>query len=355
MRGIRFSMVFMTLILGVGIFGLFAPYAQGASFTSLKAEFDGLVNDPARSGLRDSWLSLEKKFAQLEAQSSGEEAASAAFYHACSRQELGRRSFSSADHKEAVKLFAYTANKYPKSAVAPESLVRQGGILYRLGNKKAAVPILEKLVAEYPSSACTAEAKNMLDEYRKKSGAAPAAPAKTSVSDAAGGKTPAKSAAKDSVTLKNITWSKKGQRAVITLDLDNTASVAHNFLPPDTARKTPGRLYLDIAGALPHESLKTGASPKGLVVTGIRTGKTDGGTRVTLECDGVQCYVVRSPKGSPQIIQIEVSRKEDIKGGISVAKPAAAGAATGTSAASAPKKGTRPSSSVIEQLGLTVK
>lgn len=350
MRGICFSAAFAVLLVGACIFGIFAPHAQGASFTSLKSEFDELLTDPSRAGLRDSWLNLEKKFAQLEAESSGEEAASAAFYHARSRQELGRRSFSSVDHKEAVKLFAHTAEKYPKSRVAPESLVRQGGILYRLGHKKAAVPILEKLVTSYPKSPVIAEAQAMLHEYKGGKPAAQAAPpaAAAKTPAPASGKTAATpSAAKNSVTLKNITWTKKGQRAIVTLELDNTASVAHNFLPPDAARKTPGRLYLDIAGALPHESLKNDASPKGLVVTGIRTGKTEGGTRVTLECDGVQCYVVRSPKGSPQIIQIEVSRKEDIKGGISVSQPAAVAAPA--------KKGAKPSSSVIEQLGLTVK
>ena len=315
--------------------------AQGGPLQRLISQFDALDKDPVRGSRRDLWMALEDKFSAIATKNKGNAGAQAAFYHARSRQELGRRSYLPSDHREAAARFSAVAQQFPKHAVASESLYRQAHILvHRLSEQKEAQAVLEKLIKNYPKATERQEAEKLLAESKEKLIAekqkAALKPAEPTVA--------AKNAAKgSSVTLKNISWQGKDQRAIITLELDAKVDYAHNFLPPDPANKTPGRLYLDIAGAFPSGAIKQGLAPKYLVVSRIRTGRTNSGTRVTLECDGLQCYAVSTPKGSPQTIQIEVSRKEDIKGGITVA----GGARGGKRPASEPE-------SVMEQLGLTV-
>lgn len=307
----------------------------GNSLQRLTAEFDALDNNAARGSRRDLWLALEEKFAALAAKSKGGTRAGAAFYRARAREELGRRSFLPSDHRQAASLFAAAAAAHPGDAIAPESLYRQANILaHRLGDGAAALSVLERLIKNHPKSGKIPEARKLLARLQ----ADPAAPA--------GGS--ATGSGRSSVTLKGISWESRGQRAVITLELDRGAKVEHSFSPPDPAKKTPGRLYLDILGAMPSGTIKSGLSPNKLVVSRIRTGKTDTGTRVTLECNELQCYLVSSPKGAPQIIRVEVSRKDDIRGGVSVRDAAGGGGARSAGRAAG------PGASVMEQLGLTV-
>lgn len=332
--------------------------AQAPRQTSLQrliADFDALNKDAARGGRRDLWLDLEERFATLQAKSKGETAATAAYYYARSRQELGRRSFAAADHREAASRFAAVANKYGDYNVATDSLLRRAVILAdRLGEREDAVRVLERLIRSYPKSKAAKEGRDVLARLKGEEPVSSArAPDKKTAekAPASSGKKPEATASggdASSVTLKKITWKGKPQKAVITLELDAGAEYAYNFLPPDPQKKTPGRLYLDIEGAFPSSAIKAGMTPKNLVVTRIRTGRSGSGTRVTLDCDGLRCYLVRTPSGSPRTIQIEVSRQEDIKNGIVVGsqdKPAQGGRQGSAKAGPA---------TVMEQLGLTV-
>ena len=331
------------LLLTIFLVGLFPDGPLAASRQSplekLTAEFDSLQKDAARGGRRDLWLALEEKFASLQAKSKGEQAAVAALYRARARQELGGRSHLASDHREAVKLFGVVADKHGNYKAAPESLLRQAAVLQgRLGDSAGAEKALNRLVRSYPKSKETAEARELLAGGSGKS------------VSAEGGK--AGSAQEPSVTLKKITWKGKPQRAVVTLELNNGADFSYNFIPPDPAKKTPGRLYLDIAGAFPGSGVKSGVAPKNLVVSRIRTSRSDEGTRVTLECDGLKCYVVRVPDKAPKTIEIEISKADDIKGGVSVARGGKGGKGATGGAADKPKSGPV---SVMEQLGLTVR
>jgi len=137
------------------------------SLSRLTSEFDALNTNAARAGRRDLWLSLEERFAALAAQSQGDVKARAALYHARAREELARRSFSAADHREAVSRFAAAAKAHPKHAIAPESLFRQADILTRrLGDHAGAIAVLEKLIKDYPKAGNIAEAKNLLTQAK---------------------------------------------------------------------------------------------------------------------------------------------------------------------------------------------
>ena len=134
-----------------------------SSLTRLTGEFDALIANPARAGRRDLWLALEERFAALAARSQGDVKARASFYHARAREELARRSFSAADHREAVSRFASVAKAHPKHAIAPESLFRQADILTRrLGDHAGAVTVLEKLIKDYPRAGNISEARQLL-------------------------------------------------------------------------------------------------------------------------------------------------------------------------------------------------
>ena len=324
--------------------------ASQSPLQRLIADFNALEKDAAKGGRRDLWLELEERFAALQAKSKGDTEAAAAYYYARSRQELGRRSFVSADHREAAKRFGAVADKYGNYNVATDSLLRQASILDdRLSERDAAVRVLERLIRSYPKSRAAAEGKALLAKLQSTPSAAssqktdatasstqkPGPRADTNTAKAGKAEKPS------SVTLKKITWKGKPQRAVITLELDAGAEFAHAFLPPDPGKKTPGRLYLDIEGAFPAEAVKAGMNPKNLVVSRIRTSRSGTGTRVTLDCDGLLCYAVSTPSGSPRTIHIEVSRKEDIKNGIMVNR------------AEKPASSQKPAT-VMEQLGLTV-
>lgn len=309
----------------------------------LITEFNELEASKSRGGRRDLWLSLEDKFAALQPKSKGETAAEAAFYRARARQELGNRSFVASDHREAARLYGIVADKHDKYPVAPESLLRQGTILLeRLDDTSAGVKALERLRRSYPKSRQAAAAQALL--VKAGTGEAGARPKRE-----VGGRPETAS----SVTLRKITWKGKTQRAVVTLELDEGADFAYNFLPPDPVKKIPGRLYLDIAGAFPSGAIKPGVTPKNLVVSRIRTSSSGEGTRVTLECDDLRCYLVRVPDDAPRTIEIEVSRKEDIEGGVVVA--AAGKAAGGKGSGKTQRAGKDDKVSVMEQLGLTVK
>lgn len=312
--------------------------AQSVTLQKLITEFNALEQDAKKGGRRDLWLGLEGKFAALRAKSAGESAAKAAYYHARAREELGLRSHLASDHRESVTRFAAVAAKHPQDALAPESLYRQAVILEnRLQDHPAAVAVLERLLRDYPKATQAAGAKTLLTK----------AQAGSSGMRRDGEE---KKAAPSSVFLKSISWEGKGQRAVISLELDGPAGYSYAFLPPDKANKRPARLYVDIVNSLPAKNLRSVLRPQDLVVTGIRTGSYSKGTRVTLECEGLRCYTVTTPENEPRTIRIEVSLKDDIAG--------AARAAAGKGGKSAgPSSSPRPESaeSVMDHLGLTVK
>lgn len=339
----------------------------------LMAEFASLQKDAARGGRRDLWLALEQKFAALQDKSKGEQAAVAALYRARSRQELGGRSHLASDHREAVKLFAAVADTYGNYKAAPESLLRQAAVSRdKLGDRAGAEKTLNRLVRSYPKSKEAAEAQRLLGgasgtsedtsgkgrDASGVSGTSKGASVVSSTKDAPGGKDGVArepGAKETSVTLRQITWKGKPQRAVVTLELNDGADFSYNFIPPDPAKKTPGRLYLDIAGAFPGSKIKAGVTPKNLVVSRIRTSRSDDGTRVTLECDGARCYVVRVPDTAPKTIEIEISKADDIKGGVTVASGGKGGAGKSGGKGGAAGKSKDEPGSVMEQLGLTVR
>lgn len=307
----------------------------------LMQQFDALLKDEKRNTRRDAWISMEDRFRTLERKSKGDSAARAAFYHARSRQELARRSFLDADHKEAATRFSSTADKYSAYSVAPAALYRQGYILHKhLNDHASAVTSLERLIKGYPNAKGIEDARKLLAQAKR----AVSAPA-PAVKNASGEKSVA---AKDSVKLKSIRWKGKGQKAIITLELDSSTEYEYSFIPSDSAKKKPGLLHLDIAGAVPSDKIKSGLKPQNLIVSRIRTSKSNEGVRVTFDCDDIRCYAVTTRPQEPQVIQIEVSRKDDIKDGIRVANAKASGKGAQKGGAA------KSQDAVMKQLGLTV-
>ena len=325
------------------------PAAQTSAATSpqldrLIKEFTSLQKDEKRSQRRDLWVDLEQRLMTLAGTSKGESAAKAACHASMAREELGARSFLASDRLEAASGYGVTAAKYAKSAIAPTALYRQARILNDFpARKKEAVAACELLLKRYPGAKEASDAKKLLAGAKRDMGGEASAAGKQN--------TPA-----SSVSIRNIFWKGKPQRAVITLELDGEVSYEYEFAPADKAKNTPARLYLDIPGALPSQTVQPCLLPKNMTVTRIRTAKSGDGSRITFDCDGLRCFAVRTPENAPQTIQIEVSRKADIKDGIDVSQaggaPVAAKKAESTSAGG--KKAAQPNT-LMEQLGLTVK
>ena len=314
--------------------------AQVSGVKKLIEEFESLKKDEKLSKRRDCWLALEEKFIAFRDKNSGESAARAAYYVARTREELGLRSFLAADHREAAAGFEAAAKKYTRSSVAPSSLFRQALIAKNsLGEPANAVSVLEDLIKRYPKATEIPQARKLLAETKKEIAPKDASPGKNETGS--------------SVVIKNIFWKGKPQRALITLELDGAAQYEYEFVPPDKAKKTPARIYLDIAGAFPSQDIKPGITPKSLTVSRIRTAQSGDGTRIMFDCDGLRCFAVRTPKNAPKTIQIELSRKEDIKDGIPVTgKDGSRTEAAKTKDAG--KKSPAKGDSLMEQLGLTV-
>lgn len=374
----RLSLCLVPLLLLTLAF-TFAPATAFAAAPSKKSSsalsrqigaFDSLCANAQRAARRDLWLEQENRFKALEAAAKGDTAAKAAFYAARSRQELGKRSYLAADHRQAAALFGRVADAYGKNSLAGESLYKQASILNDLHDRPGAEKALKRLIRSYPKSAEAQKAKTLLASIQaggsSASASAPSASqnrasspqGKPAGQEAANAASRSASSAASSVTIRSIRWEGKAQKAVVILDLDAGTNYSHAFLPADAKAKLPARVYLDIGHALPGEAVQSGVRPKDLVVSRIRTGPSSGGTRVTLECDGLACYAVRNSAESPGSIEIELSRKQDIKGGIVVGSKAArsggSGRTQGPSGQNADPRAGR-ASSVIEQLGLTVK
>ena len=340
MRSLVTFSCWLMLLLGMAFLSLpcqavAAPAKASAAsrFDQLCKEYDSLKKDDKASQRRDLWLSLEEKFLQLQAKSKGVDAAKAAYQAACTREELASRSFLPSDRREAASQFGDMAKRYRKSTLAPEALYRQGLLLLNItGEQASAVAVLQDLRKRYPKSPEAAAAGKQLAAIQTQ---------KQPPADK-------KAADESSVSIKNILWKGKPQRALITLELDGEAAYAYEFVPPDAAKKTPARIYLDVAGAFPSQAIKPGLQPKNLIVTRIRTGQAGDGTRIMFDCDGVQCFAVRTPKNAPRTIQIEVSRKVDIKDGIAVTQE------DKKSDGGKGEKRPRQGDALLEQLGLTV-
>ncbi|MDL2279563.1 N-acetylmuramoyl-L-alanine amidase [Desulfovibrio sp. OttesenSCG-928-G11] len=358
----RFYLFVLLLPLAFCLLAAPAPAAQSQE-QRLTGEFESLCGDASRGKRRDLWLELEKKFQTLESKSKGEAAAKAAFYQARTRQELARRSFLDSDRSDAARCFARVADRYGKFAPARESLYQQAVILKDLGDKAGAQKALKRLSKAYPSSKEAAKGRQMLAALEGGPATGQARTADQARTQAQAARQTGERQTQDGPALvRDIRWQGTAKKAKVILELDRSAAYSYAYLPGDAKAGLPARVYLDLAKTSSAPALKASLSPQNLLVTRIRSGKTERGLRITLECAGVARYAVRSPKDAAHLIEIDLSRGQDIEGGLAVNNRAAARGGAGKTAGSA-ESSSRPAAtgksggpaSVIEQLGLTVK
>jgi TolA-binding protein len=77
---------------------------------------------------------------------------------------LGQRALNRDEYREAARLFARVAERYPKSARAPEALYFQAFALMRLGERRdlqTALTALDRLQEDYPNSAQRGDANSL--------------------------------------------------------------------------------------------------------------------------------------------------------------------------------------------------
>jgi N-acetylmuramoyl-L-alanine amidase len=144
--------------------------SQHEAFSQAIANFEKLGQDKVKSTQRQPWEKVEADFARIR-NGKGSFAAEAFFYQARSREELADRSKSRADWQEAIRLYSRMAQEYPRNALADNAMYNQAMLLSGpLGDKAAAVKVLDQLLMQYPDSDMAAEA-NILRERLENNGA----------------------------------------------------------------------------------------------------------------------------------------------------------------------------------------
>lgn len=141
-------------------FILLLPLVAGGSFVMAATQqeslhkaiqdFETLSQDERRGMWRDSWEKLENRFEKIQGQGP-DYAAEAFFYRARSLEELADRSKNKNDWKNAAKLYENFISRYKKHPLADNAAYNRAMILSGpLGDKNAAVRVLDAILTDYP-------------------------------------------------------------------------------------------------------------------------------------------------------------------------------------------------------------
>lgn len=333
------------ILLVLALAGLDQPAANAAAdpnaqrYANLKKQFDSLKGDKKRAALRENWLSLEKGFTALSQKTKGNIRAQSLFMKARTREELSINSFNHNDMQEAANYFGAMAKSFPKHTLADDALYQQAWLLgVRLGKTAEAQTVLTDILKRYPKGDQADKAKSLQQKLKTQS---------SSGKSASTTATPDKpQQQKITSQLSKVTWRGNHSKATVILQLSSAANYQYAYYPPDTARKLPHRVVIELQGTAKGPQVKDTHYPQNIMAGSIRSMKDGSGLEVTINCDRLAAYKVTSPQAG--LIHIDISHQDNIPKGIKVLGNASSGSPTRGSGSSSP-------ATVLEQLGLTVK
>ncbi|MDR2503779.1 MAG: tetratricopeptide repeat protein, partial [Deltaproteobacteria bacterium] len=150
-----------------GTQALAAVSGQEAFYLAVK-EFEALSRERQRGMRRDSWETLEKRFADIQAHYPGL-APEALFYRGRTLEELGDRSKKKDDYQAAHDRYADLTRLYSTHPLADNACFNQAVLLaVSLRDELAAITRLNVLMERYPESDLFPEAMELRERLRDK-------------------------------------------------------------------------------------------------------------------------------------------------------------------------------------------
>ena len=312
-------------------------------YEAAKNELAKLEKDSERSGFRHEWEKVERLFLELSKDAKGWANEPAVLYRiALVRDGLSSRSLNKADCKAAAESYEAVAKRFPKSALADDSLLAAARLrMGRLGDEQGGKRNLERILSDYPRGDMATDARALLSgkspDAAKGEADEPSRPTRAPESAK-------RFAAQKQAVLRQVSWKSEGNQATVTIEFDRETAWEHQFIQGDSRTGRPSRLYIDVDNSCADEKVRPGARISGKVLSRIRVDlSVKGRTRVIVDFDTVQRYDVDADKGKPYRIIVKASSSsKGLPGGTDANAPVPV------------RTPAKPPKDIVEQLGLTV-
>ena len=317
--------------------------AEPPAYEKAKVELTRLRGDEKRAQYRHEWLKSADAFLDIyESNTDWNNRPASLFRSAEALEEMARRSFVRKDAQNAAVRFEMLASKHPSSVLADDALYRAAVIRQELmRDGEAARALLRTIGKKYSKSDHASKAvaylAGMDDSAVASLGPAPAV------------KTVSEGARVGQITPQ---LRKDVVRIVISVDRPVSWRIQHQAADPKSDR--PARLTLDLTGASPDKTLKSGARYTKMGIFSryaVDYAASQGKTRILLDFNKLQRYTVRAEKSPFRIIVEATGSTKALAQGISVSPPAKTTASSSSAARSRPAV----PPAMAAQLGLKVR
>ncbi|MBO4318072.1 MAG: N-acetylmuramoyl-L-alanine amidase [Mailhella sp.] len=126
--------------------------ADPDQYLKAKAAYEDLLKDKKRSAMRDNWEKIHDEFQKAYRANPKWPNRPAALFHAAKAlEQLAVRSGGGQDARKAIQAYLDLPARHKSSALADDALYRAAEVYWsRLGDKRSAVKMLERLASEYP-------------------------------------------------------------------------------------------------------------------------------------------------------------------------------------------------------------
>ncbi|PLX94026.1 MAG: N-acetylmuramoyl-L-alanine amidase [Desulfuromonas sp.] len=274
------------------------------AYDSARAAYRSLLDSTKKQRYRDQWETVISAFNQVaEQHATHRRAADSTFMAAKCYEGLYDVSRLRRDARRAIETYMQVSVRYPRSRLADDALLAAAEIEEKtFSDDVAAALLVEQLLEQFPKGDMALEAKKMLGHLRPSSSVSSTPPAVSLP-------TPVKPTTPQSVTdtLANIRfWSNPGYTRVV-LDLGANISYSANFLAANPKEGAPARIYVDLLGVRPGETLADSTKVDDGLLRRIRTGRpAPDRTRVVLDLVSLDDYKV-FPLEDPYRLVIDIA------------------------------------------------
>lgn len=288
MRKWNVSLCLALLLLGVA----------GLAFGAVKDEYlrgvtslNSLLEHPERGKLRTEWEAVMAHFRKaLKADPKGEYAPKSMYLLGRTYEELGKRSYSASDRKEALEIFDSMLAKFPRHPWTDDALYRKGVIWQeQFRSPDKARPIFEAVIKRYPNGDMAPKAREYLGDRKPDTPAAGPAQPVAAPSGKAATERPAASPAKGPVLNGIRHWSSPEYTRVV-MDMSANVHFARNLVETSSGGGKQLQIVLEDARVgsevAPVRSIMDG------ILSEVRVDGAKSGALVTLDLMQIDHYRV---------------------------------------------------------------
>ncbi len=357
------GMLCLPLLLLILLLSVTDSYASiSRDYQTALNQFRSLVKDSKQARYRSNWKRLEDKFiAVYQANPDGSYAPKVLYYMGRVNEELAKRSYLRSDYQTSVDYYNRCAKRFTKHSWTDDSLYRLARIqYYNLNEAAEARQTLNTILRQYQSGDKYKEARELHRKIIAEVGDSRSSVASTSAAQKKSSRStpsPVRKTRSSShkVALKSIRFTSSNDYTRVVIDLSGEAKHQYKFLNADPSRNLPFRLYIDLDGTVPTQSVKDELKIYDGILRMIRVGKPVPSTsRVVLDFESVQKYTVFALE-NPYRVVVDVSAPKDGKMShppVDLSKKVLVHK-TKKPSRTIPVSGKVPD--LVEQLGLTVK